>query len=278
MSWAQLLIFISSCTALRLFDENRDADEPFSGDQLLEGFAALGVSGAESDPFGVSEERHASSVAKAFRFYARARRAPLLVGQENPVDAAALAKAQAVQAQFVLGANVLLTEIEQDIADPAVSVVLDLVPRRIGEAMDWRLAKLAQRFRGIPTHYSSLVLPFLHANERRAVDAVWSRFMTDQVLVMALPTESLRVGRDIPPRRRDAPVLPCRPALPQESPGPGTPLLAVPAPRQGRDDGQGRPAARSWPPTRRLAARTVSRGSGITSMSPNGCAASTDGR
>jgi hypothetical protein len=32
--------------------------------------------------------------------------------------------------------------------------------------------------------------------------------MTDQVLVMALPTETLRVGRDIPPRRRDAPYYP----------------------------------------------------------------------
>jgi hypothetical protein len=32
--------------------------------------------------------------------------------------------------------------------------------------------------------------------------------MTDQVLVMAMPTETLRLGRDIPPRHREWPIFP----------------------------------------------------------------------
>ena len=48
----------------------------------------------------------------------------------------------------------------------------------------------------------------MRTGERRAIDTVWSRLMTDQVLVMALPTETLRLGRDIPPRHRGSPYYP----------------------------------------------------------------------
>ncbi len=48
----------------------------------------------------------------------------------------------------------------------------------------------------------------MHPNKRELIYTVWSRLMTDQVLVMALPTETLRLGRDIPPKHREWPIFP----------------------------------------------------------------------
>jgi len=53
----------------------------------------------------------------------------------------------------------------------------------------------------VPEDLSALGLAYRYLSEREFAYAVWSRLMTDQVLVMALPTETLRLGRDIPPRR-----------------------------------------------------------------------------
>ncbi len=40
------------------------------------------------------------------------------------------------------------------------------------------------------------------------LEAVWSRVVTDQALIMALPTETLRLGHDVPPRYRQWPYFP----------------------------------------------------------------------
>lgn len=70
------------------------------------------------------------------------------------------------------------------------------------------MARLAERASGIPTHLSYVMLELTRGGERRAIDTLWSRLMTDHVLVMALPTETLRLGRDIPTRHRDLPFYP----------------------------------------------------------------------
>ena len=193
-AWGQLLIFISATVALRAFSRHVAEDRPIDTQGFL---TDQGRTWSSSSPPGTAR-LHSSSTAiwrpsrRAFQLFEKAR---------GVADGRA-------KARLILGANLLLTEVEQDLADPALSIVVDLVPRRIAGAVDWRLAKLAERFRGVPTHFSYLVLPFLHTNERRALDAAWSRFMTDQVLVMALPTETLRLGRDIPPLHRDRPYFP----------------------------------------------------------------------
>ena len=113
------------------------------------------------------------------------------------------------KAQLVLGANLRFTQVEQDFADGAVSIVVGLVPRRLADAAD-ELAELAERFRSMPTaRCQHLVLQNLHVEQRGALDTVWSRFMTDQVLVMALPCETLRVGP--PTSRRCAEIAPTTP-------------------------------------------------------------------
>ncbi len=98
--------------------------------------------------------------------------------------------------------------VDQDLIDRALRIVVDQTPQRITGAVDWRLAKLVERFRGVPPQLSYVVLQSRHENERRMIDAVWSRLLTDQVLVLALPTETLRVGRDVPARHRQWPYFP----------------------------------------------------------------------
>lgn len=194
LAWGQLLIFVSAAVALRAFSRHIADETPIDAQSFLTDHRENLIeelSTWDGKP-AFKPDRHLAPIGRAFQLFERAR---------------AVADARS-KARLILGANLLLTEVEQDLADPALSIVVDLVPRRLAGAVDWRLAKLAERFRGVPTHFSYLVLPFLHANERKALDAAWSRFMTDQVLVMALPTETLRLGRDIPPLHRDRPYFP----------------------------------------------------------------------
>ncbi len=179
----QLTIFISACHAFMHFLRLGPDDDTVEPDDVLPDIGP----------------RYAGPVASACSYFAKARSA---------VDPVTKAVDSVARAQLMLGANLRLTQVEQDFADSAVSTVVDLVPRRIAGALDWRIAKLADWFRGVPTHLSYILLNNLHTDERSALDTIWSRFMTDQVLVMALPTETLRVGRDIPPLQRDRPYYP----------------------------------------------------------------------
>jgi hypothetical protein len=192
LAWGQLVIFNAACRALMRF-VNHLRDASVSRDLHVDDLLVPLQRGMELDEEDVDEfNRFLAPLSDAVRFFAEARASDDLV----------------TKAQLVLGANLRLTQVEQDFADKAVSIVVDLVPRRLAGAVDWRLAKLAERFRGMPPHLSFLVLGNLHGEQRNALDAMWSRFMTDQVLVMALPCETLRVGRDIPPLRRDRPYYP----------------------------------------------------------------------
>ena len=192
LAWGQLVIFNAACRSLMRLVEHlgpNGAELKLSAVDLL---VPQQRGHAISDREEESYKRFLEPLDEAMRFLAEARQTS---------DAVA-------KAQLVLGANLRFTQVEQDFADGAVSIVVGLVPRRLADAADWRLARLAERFRSMPPHLSYLVLQNLHVEQRGALDTVWSRFMTDQVLVMALPCETLRVGRDVPPLRRDRPYYP----------------------------------------------------------------------
>ena len=152
----------------------------------------------DTDRRELKEQRHVEPMRRAFALYRLASQ----LGHDE--------EAERQRSQLVLGANLLLTAVEQDLVDPALSIVVDLVPNSAAEAVSWRLAKVAERVRGVPPHLSYLMLLNMRTGERRAIDTVWSRLMTDQVLVMALPTETLRLGRDIPPATVAARTTPPR--------------------------------------------------------------------
>jgi hypothetical protein len=143
------------------------------------------------DPGWFKGHRHHTPLERAFELFDCARRA-----------------SGGTRTRLIFGANVQLTAVEQDLLDPALRFVVGLVPRRVGAAVDWRLAKLVERWRGLPPYFTFTAMQTVQRRDRQVADLAWSRFMTDQVLVMALPTETLRVGRDMPQWRRDQPYFP----------------------------------------------------------------------
>jgi hypothetical protein len=98
----------------------------------------------------------------------------------------------------MLYGNIRITAVEQDVVDRAVRQVVDYIPQRIAYSISWRGSGWVERFTGTPRQLTALALPVALAPALDTFDAVWSRFMTDQVFVMALPNETLRLGRDIP--------------------------------------------------------------------------------
>ena len=112
------------------------------------------------------------------------------------------------RARYILGANVLLTAIEQDLADLAVRVVIDHVPKRVRATLEQRAARVVSAYTDMPRQVVELEIPAKDAGAMALLDTAWSRLMTDQILVMALPTETLRLGRDIPPREAGKPFYP----------------------------------------------------------------------
>ena len=109
---------------------------------------------------------------------------------------------------MILGANLLITEVEQDLLDPAFGVVIDHIPEHVASCDELALGAVVRALRDVPSHLAYNVAQSRHPGAARALDTMWSRLMTDQVFVMALPTETLRLGRDIPPRHRHWPYLP----------------------------------------------------------------------
>jgi hypothetical protein len=187
LAWGQLAIFVSATQMVTEVMRPAGLDGVSAEAMLTRIKENSGVSNLGIDP-----TRHVEPMKKAFEYY----------------ELASGTTSTAEQAWLMLGANVLLTAAEQDLVDVAIEVVLDHLPQHVGGAIDWRLAKLSERLRGVPPNLAYTLLESMHPNERGAIYTIWSRLMTDQVLVMALPTEALRLGRDIPPRHREWPIFP----------------------------------------------------------------------
>ena len=103
-------------------------------------------------------------------------------------------------ADLIFEANLRIAAIEQVILDDAVTLVIDHVPRHY----------TARRRVGWSRSPSGLLVPrrIAQINSSRRVAGVaavatdlWAWVMTDQVMVVAFPAETIRLGRDIP--RRD---------------------------------------------------------------------------
>jgi hypothetical protein len=179
LAWGQRQIFLTATFALLDFRrsvESRTALDLRSTRDAVARFAS------ERDPTPIGPQRHLTPLKQAFDWYEKARRAP----DEDE------------RARWILGANVLLTAMEQDLAQRAVNTVIDHVPHRALTRIDRRVARSAEAWTGVPRQLVELQLPFQQRELRDMIQTAWARLMTDQVLVLALPTETLRVGRDIP--------------------------------------------------------------------------------
>jgi hypothetical protein len=113
-----------------------------------------------------------------------------------------------VRARRILMGNILVTAVEQDVVQRAVTTVIEHVPRWLSASASAHLARMSERFVGVPRQLAALDIPIRLLPARTVMTALWARVMTDQILVMMLPTETLRIGRDIPALRASQPYFP----------------------------------------------------------------------
>jgi hypothetical protein len=110
--------------------------------------------------------------------------------------------------RYVLLANILSTAVEQRLINNYLASVIDAVPNRVAEATEGRIGHVVERLLGVTRQVTELTLAGRLEPIRAAGTTIWSRLLTDQVFVMSLPGEMLRVGRDIPPLKRNDPYYP----------------------------------------------------------------------
>jgi hypothetical protein len=235
LSWGQRLIFVSVCFTLRSLDRwmtDHATEDPAKFDLEERVRNRIIELGTWDGKRWIDDTRHLDVVVQAFRFYIHAFQA-----HENLT----------AKARCMLGGNLLLTAVEQDLADLAVEAVVNHIPRSVAAAVDYRVARWVERWTDVPSQVTSLQLPFRYTGARNVLDAAWSRLMTDQVFVMALPTETLRLGRDIPPRFPGEPYYP----IPLQSLATGQPSgtsAEVPEPGPDRSDHAGLDVAKEPDP------------------------------
>jgi hypothetical protein len=139
------------------------------------------------------DESHEELVNEAFRYYWLARQYIAQLPDDAPDPGA-----DPVVCRLLLLGTILLTAVEQDIVDSAIRTVIDSVPVRVVRQLDGRLARIIAAKRRLPREVVALNLVDQTGQWQPILTDNFARFMTSELLVMVLPRETLRVGRDIP--------------------------------------------------------------------------------
>jgi hypothetical protein len=214
LSWGQRLVFVSTTLIFlsRLRPEaNRlpptDAASERQQDLVFEQVLELGRWGNLDylDP-----ERHLRVVWQAFGYYEQAARysAQLRHLRASDPRSPLLPRLYALRARSILFANLTIAAVEQDILHHAVVDVINQVPERFAETVTNSAARWGERLAGVPRQVTALEAPFQMEPIAKSVTEAWARFMTNQIMVVLLPSEQLRLGKDVPPRSAIAPFFP----------------------------------------------------------------------
>ena len=134
---------------------------------------------------------HQAEVDEAFGLY---ERAGAVARGEEDTDGRCLA-------DLIFEANLRIAAIEQVILDAAVTSVIDHVPRHFTAQAEGRLVTFAERSLRVPRRIAQINSSRRIAGAAAVATDLWARIMTDQIMVVAFPAETIRLGRDIP--RRD---------------------------------------------------------------------------
>ena len=102
-------------------------------------------------------------------------------------------------AQHTLYANLLITAVEQSRVDEGVTEVIDFWPHLSMDRVEQTLTGAIRRSRRYPERLTAIGVAGYLAPTRAAVVDLWAKIMTDQVLVLSVPGETLRLGRDLKP-------------------------------------------------------------------------------
>jgi hypothetical protein len=240
LTWYQRMVFINTAftySAMRRFakehphqqfawidpdDDNicvegvgADQNEPEDPPAWMEEAQKL-VKPRDGDPM-LSRPRHLRPVAMACEYYRRAREITLYLKthpnyadrRDGKTDPDAVQEYfEYLRARLIFLANLIITSIEQDLVNPGVERVLNNVPTAASDYVSNHLARLAQRAFGVPRQLAGLRIPVKLQPAEDAFEAVWARLLTRELLVLALPAETLRLGRDIPPLAAGEPFFP----------------------------------------------------------------------
>jgi len=205
LSWGQRLVFLST-TYMYLAKFGPQGNELY-GKGPSEMFDEILEQARWGRQTYLSPERHLRVVSDAFEQYALARQLTEIAGLgDSGIDDFA----ETMAARCILRANLMITAVEQDVVNAAVAAVIDHVPALVSSAVTARTARWGERFLGVPREITGLQLPYRTDDAREVAKALWARLMTDQLLVLTLPTETLRLGRDIPPVRASKPYFPAQ--------------------------------------------------------------------
>jgi hypothetical protein len=111
-------------------------------------------------------------------------------------------------ARLLFFATCLLTAAEQDVVNRALAIVINSVPERWKQEFDGKLSQLATWRSGVPQQVAAYGLLAQLRNAQDFFTESWARLMTKYLLVIVLPTEMLRLGRNVPLRNPTEQMFP----------------------------------------------------------------------
>jgi hypothetical protein len=205
LAWGQELIFLSASRALLRFvsmkPDKFDRAFRIPDEERAKILEALNWSGLR-----FVDEGHLDLVDKAFDCYrlAHCRAAALSAAHVKPDDV----QSDAFVAKLLFFATGLLTAAEQDVVNKALAVVIDSVPARLMQGIDAKVSQLAHWRSGVPQQVAAYNLLARLKDAEGLLSESWARLMTKYLLVIVLPTEMLRLGRDVPLPNPTEPMFP----------------------------------------------------------------------
>jgi hypothetical protein len=207
LAWGQELIFLSASKALLRFVamSDRALETEFStpAKDRAQVLKAVNWSGHFID------EGHLTLVDQAFDCYRLVRRrAVQLRADHKGPDAMGAIQSDPYVAKLMFFATCLLTAAEQGVVNQALAVVINSVPARLMQGVDGKLSQIAQWRSGVPQQVAAYGLLARLQQAGGLLSESWARLMTSYLLVIVLPTEILRLGRDVPLRNPTEPMFP----------------------------------------------------------------------
>jgi hypothetical protein len=205
LAWGQELIFLSASRALLHFAAMDAAalDSTFHtpAKDRADVLNALNRNGHR-----FIDEGHLELVDKAFDCYRLVylRAAQLRTKGKGPDEI----QSDHFVAKLMFFATCLLTAAEQGVVNQALEVMIDSVPARLMQGVDGKLSQFAHWRRGVPQQVAAYGLLARLQQAEGLLSESWARLMTKYLLVIVLPTEILRLGRDVPLRNPTEPMFP----------------------------------------------------------------------
>jgi hypothetical protein len=214
LSWGQRLVFVSTTLIYlsRLHSATfgellSSASEDEVRNTTFDHVLRLGRWG---DLNYLDRERHLTVVWQAFDHYRQAAEFSGRIRGLHEKDPRndSLQRLYALRARSMLFANLMISAVEQDILHQAVGQTINQVPERFTSALTDGASRWGERLAGVPRQVTALEAPLQMVPLTKSATEAWARFMTSQILVVLLPSETLRLGKDVPPRSAIAPMFP----------------------------------------------------------------------